>query len=385
MSQIPDVSAIQSFFETVYPGLTEGYLVISSPDPYKLKADGTHPFASDWVNVHDHHPPEIAQAIARFSATRNIYFGVAIQHPDCEPAYWKRSKNMTAYVVPGLWADVDLAYGKHAASTLPTTDTEAFDFLQTCPQPPSLVCHSGGGLYGYWLFHRPYLLTSPMALAAMATLVKRFAHTVVTAGNTYGWTLDAVNDLARVLRPAGTINHKYGTCVKVIHEAVARYDPATDFTWLHELPVQPPRATGSMAPLTGQPDIVAVAEFYGAVLTQKSQAELSGAHPSHGSSTGGNFNVNPEKGVWHCWRHGTGDDVLTLIAVCEGLIACEDVYPGCLRGALFTRVVDIANAQLGAQIPDRRAAMLAVQTPVFAYTDPLRYAKVATLTYQWSA
>lgn len=56
-----------------------------------------------------------------------------------------------------------------------------------------------------------------------------------------------------------------------------------------------------------------------------------GAHPIHGSSKGkegSNFNVNPVKGVWHCYRCDTGGDALSLIAMLNGLVQCEDCKPG---------------------------------------------------------
>ena len=56
-----------------------------------------------------------------------------------------------------------------------------------------------------------------------------------------------------------------------------------------------------------------------------------GSHPVHGSSKGeegSNFNLNPTKGVWHCYRCNTGGDALSLIAMLNGLIKCEDCKPG---------------------------------------------------------
>ena len=96
-----------------------------------------------------------------------------------------------------------------------------------------------------------------------------------------------------------------------------------------------------------QPSLVQVAEAYGGTLTPKSTQEWHGAHPAHGSSTGINLDVNVTKGLWHCWRHGTGGDALSLIAVCAGLIACEDLQSGVLEGALFAQVLKIAQAQFG--------------------------------------
>lgn len=61
-----------------------------------------------------------------------------------------------------------------------------------------------------------------------------------------------------------------------------------------------------------------------------------GTHPVHGSSKddehgggkGNNFNLNPVKGVWHCYRCGTGGDTLSLIAMLNGLVKCEQCKPG---------------------------------------------------------
>jgi hypothetical protein len=91
--------------------------------------------------------------------------------------------------------------------------------------------------------------------------------------------------------------------------------------------------------MTELPDIRSVAEHYGAEFTRETADELTGAHPVHGSSTGCNFSVNTNDQVWHCWRHNTGGGALQLVAVCEGLLACEDAKPGALTGKRFVGVV----------------------------------------------
>jgi len=48
--------------------------------------------------------------------------------------------------------------------------------------------------------------------------------------------------------------------------------------------------------------------------------ELWGAHPTHGSTTGRNFRVNPEKNAWFCFRHWVGGGPISLIALLEGLV-----------------------------------------------------------------
>jgi hypothetical protein len=344
----PTAVEIHRFFELLYPNVDDGWMVLSHPDPAQLTPQGKPPWLQDWFNLTTTPWQKIARAGQILAQKYSVYFGVALQRPTCAPGQFKRSRNSTAYIVPGFWFDLDLAYGHHAASTLPTTDADALDFLGTLPAPPSLIVHSGGGLYGYWLFKEPYVIATEDEHQAMTQLAKQFTHTLTTAGKDRGWTFDALGDLARVLRPPGTINHKYGKLVEVLHESGIRYNPS-EFDWLLELPT-PARTVHNGAVITGQPDLVAIAEHYGTAFERKSQSELAGPHPHHGSSTGDNFNINPDKGLWHCWRCGTGGDALALIAVCEGVIACGQATSGMLRGDLFKRVVTIANDKFHAGI-----------------------------------
>ncbi|MFP4019070.1 MAG: bifunctional DNA primase/polymerase [Bacteroidales bacterium] len=63
-------------------------------------------------------------------------------------------------------------------------------------------------------------------------------------------------------------------------------------------------------------------------LKKRNTKYYQGAHPLHGSTNGMNFSVNVEKNLWHCFRHDTGGDALTWIAVKEGIIDCESHYWG---------------------------------------------------------
>jgi hypothetical protein len=116
--------------------------------------------------------------------------------------------------------------------------------------------------------------------------------------------------------------------------------------WLTPLPTPSVHHGGGLG-VEGQPTLTVVVEAYGGTLTQKSAHEWHGAHPQHGSSTGTNLDVNESKGLWHCWRHGVGGDALSLIAVCEDLVACEDLQSGALGGTLFPTILAIAKARFG--------------------------------------
>jgi len=178
----PATEATYQFFELLFGDADAGWLVLTHPDPAQPTPGGKPALLSDWFNVARASLATIAKAAQALCQHYTVYFSVALQHPACTPGVWHRGKNATAYLIPGLWFDLDLAYGQHAASTLPAIDAAAFDFLGSLPAPPSLIVHSGGGLYGYWLFREPYLITSEAEREASIHLSRQFTYTLVTWG-----------------------------------------------------------------------------------------------------------------------------------------------------------------------------------------------------------
>src|SRR5262245_22706153 len=130
MTPAPSTADIQQFFEQLYPACDAGYLVLSQPDTTKRNpTTGKAPLLSTWLNLAQTALPRAAEIAATLSTTGTVYHGVALQRPDSRPDRYHRSTNAGAYILPGLWADIDLAYGDHKASALPTTDRAALDFL----------------------------------------------------------------------------------------------------------------------------------------------------------------------------------------------------------------------------------------------------------------
>ncbi len=84
--------------------------------------------------------------------------------------------------------------------------------------------------------------------------------------------------------------------------------------------------------------------------------EYFGSHPMHGSTTGKNFHINVDKNTWYCHRCGSGGGPLEWLAVKSGFISCGEAGPGCLRGELFRRVLDVAR-ELGYKIPARSQSL----------------------------
>lgn len=85
-------------------------------------------------------------------------------------------------------------------------------------------------------------------------------------------------------------------------------------------------------------------------LNKKGNGEYQGPHPIHGSESGMNFCVNVDKGVWHCFRCGSGGGLLSWIAVKEGFIKCYEAVPGSLRGDIFKKVLTIARDKYNLRI-----------------------------------
>lgn len=73
--------------------------------------------------------------------------------------------------------------------------------------------------------------------------------------------------------------------------------------------------------------------------------EYQGSNPFHGSEGGQNFSVNPSKGVWCCYRCGSGGGWQELLAVREGIITCAQAGRGCItkkqRRAVFQRAEEL--------------------------------------------
>jgi CHC2 zinc finger len=346
----PHVNFIQDFFETLYGQAEDGKLVLSWPSITRFRPDGIPGLDSDWLDLTKASWPDIARA-----ASRRAYFGVVLQHPAAVQVGAARGRNATAYLAPGLWMDVDIASGAHKqAGPLPLSIHEVLAFLHSLPCYPSIIVNTIGGVHAHWLFREPFVMPNEGDRAEFAHLSKRFAATVADkAKSEYGWQLDRVGDLARVLRAPGTVTHKYNRHVALLDQNTTRYNPVQDFDdWLDALPL-PVNPSSPGIRLGGQLDIQVVAAYYNADLKKKSSTELSGSHPQHGSSTGRNFNLNPAKGLWHCWRCGSGGDAFQLIAVCEEMLACKDAGMGALKGDLFRRVARIAKDKFGVEPPLR--------------------------------
>ncbi|MFC7382855.1 YfjI family protein [Sphaerisporangium rhizosphaerae] len=110
---------------------------------------------------------------------------------------------------PGFWTDLDIAGPGHKTSApLPPNVEEARRIVAESGLPePTLLIHSGGGLYSWHLLDEPHLIT-PDTIAVISALSERFQQIVKASAERLGYEYGPVGDLPRVLRIPGTVNRK---------------------------------------------------------------------------------------------------------------------------------------------------------------------------------
>ena len=198
---------------------------------------------------------DAAEKSGRLSAASDLYMGVCLQgrqealaerssrtgrEIDSSSLRYIRGYASTVKVIPGLWLDIDIAGAGHEKRGLPTTHEEAWSIIEQLPYPPSCKVTTGGGFHLYWLFREPWEIDSEEELQRAASIIKGWQGLAIAAGKRMSFAVDSTHDLARVLRPAGTINFKYGFEVQYEYcdsdsDDPNRYNPSDFEDWAVEV------------------------------------------------------------------------------------------------------------------------------------------------------
>ena len=226
---------VQSFFERLYGDAlhTGSRLVLWSSRDKR----------SEWTSCIS----EAASLAEAKGAASDLYFGVCTQDHDRaqkergrrtgqDGMSFARGYSSTTSAMPGLWLDLDVAGDGHEKRGLPASKRDAWKIIKALPFPPSLAVGTGGGFHIYWLFHEPWEFESDDERHRAAACVRGWQSLATDAGNQLGFSVDATHDLSRVLRPAGTINHKYGCTVALVPVTGSsvdgpRYNPSDFEDW----------------------------------------------------------------------------------------------------------------------------------------------------------
>lgn len=118
----------------------------------------------------------------------------------------------TARAIGGAWCDLDVDNPTRKKAGLPKNLEEIHLALDELPLRPSLRIRTGGGIHAWWRFKEPWILEDDAERAKARRIVEGWQREIARQA---GFTIDPTADLARVLRPPGTTNHKYGTLVVV--------------------------------------------------------------------------------------------------------------------------------------------------------------------------
>ncbi len=156
-------------------------------------------------------PSELDKAVddaQRMSGNVHVYVGLGYRKMKLLPDERGEKKDIAG--IPCLWVEVDVKGGTHKEPKLPETKAEAIELVKNLlpAMPPNCVVDSGGGIYAFWFFDKPWIFENDAEREAGHNLNKNLSNALKLKASEKDWKTDTVSDLPRVLRLAGTKNIK---------------------------------------------------------------------------------------------------------------------------------------------------------------------------------
>jgi len=173
--------------------------------------------AKDWQHRHYKTLDQAAIAFASKALRFDTYVSCGV--PRFKPEGDRRARAAQVSDLPGFWLDIDFGTVGHKKNVYPPSIKHAYQLLGVAPRP-TLVVESGHGLQAWWLFDDPYRITDDVSRERFVTTFTELHDKVALAAQSREWSLDSTHNLARVLRPAGTLNHKVAGDAKPVLLAI---------------------------------------------------------------------------------------------------------------------------------------------------------------------
>lgn len=213
ISRHPAAAEELTFLAAVYPEVPDGMRLLLWTLPDKR---------CTWCST----VKDAAASAARMRDERDVYVGVGLRRADLEPG--KRGGSDDVVAIPGFACDLDIAGPGHRKPNLCETREQVQELLDTMPYRPTLTVHTGGGVHAWWLFHELWVFENATERVTASEMAKGWSDLLRKEAGKRLRDVDAVPDLARVLRVAGTFNHKNGGRAPVRLEAIEerRYNPS---------------------------------------------------------------------------------------------------------------------------------------------------------------
>jgi len=194
-----DAIAIREYINLVYPASDKDYIALVYRSEAKNRIRHTVVPANE--------TERIIHLLETQPEGEHIYVSVAYHDEDARTRQTRTNDTATALNFIAL--DVDLDNGKHAADNYPETEDKALELLRDSGVPePSLIIHSGGGLYPVWLLDQRFEIETPENRDRVSQIWVGFEARVREYFDSKGYRLDKISDLARILRVPGTLNIK---------------------------------------------------------------------------------------------------------------------------------------------------------------------------------
>jgi hypothetical protein len=145
-------------------------------------------------------------AKAAAEAKGDIYFGCC----GCPPGL---SENQRASIdqvncIFGVWADIDVRDNVHKKKNLPPDEKSAMKIIEEMPFKPSAIIFTGHGFHVWWFLAEPMEINTAEERQRATRLVQGWGELLKQKAKGHNWIVDPVFDLARILRPPGSFNHK---------------------------------------------------------------------------------------------------------------------------------------------------------------------------------
>jgi hypothetical protein len=172
-------------------------------------------------------PPDQLEAAAEtavvLSADHDVYVAAALLHARVRGGPGRGVAD-DAVAIPALSADVDVTKPWAKKPYFPSR-AAALSFLLSLVLLPSLLVWTGGGYHAWWLLRELWWFADPVDHAAAAALLKRWQRYLQQQAKALGVAIDSTFDTARLLRIPGSINHRYGSVVRIERATGRRYNP----------------------------------------------------------------------------------------------------------------------------------------------------------------
>jgi len=141
----------------------------------------------------------------------DVYFQVSLSHQDYGSHHRNsadEAKNKPISYLPALFADIDIKGVSSNGKRYPSNISECEKIYNIPGFEPTIVNSSGNGIHAFWCFDKPIHCNNRVEREQSADLLHRFKYMLQMHAAEYGFNVDSVQDLVRILRFPGTINTK---------------------------------------------------------------------------------------------------------------------------------------------------------------------------------